>query len=101
MQATLHLVDSNKLGDFYFTKDAPAMARQLLVDGFYKEAGTIEVFGKCEQDACEEFFDLTNNPGRQAEREVRYGRGRSASVGDIVEVDGEMFVCRPTGWQAV
>ena len=51
MQATLHLVDSNKLGDFYFTKDAPAMARQLLVEGFYTEAGTIEVFGKCEQDA--------------------------------------------------
>ena len=101
MRATLHLVDSKQLGNFYFTKDAPTLARRLLVEGSYTEAGTIEVFGRCEQDACEEFFDLTNNPGRQAEREVRYGQGRSASVGDIVEVDGEMFVCRPTGWLAV
>ena len=101
MQATLHLIDSNKLGDFYFTQDAVALAQKYIAEGLYTQAGTIEVFGKCEQDACEEFFDLTNNPSRQAERQVRYGRGRSASVGDIVEVDGEMFVCRPTGWKAV
>lgn len=101
MRATLHLVDSLKLGDFYFTQDAAKLARKYLAEGLYTEAGSIEVFGKCEQDACEEFFDLTNHPGRQAEREVRYGQGRSASVGDIVEVDGEMFVCRPTGWLAV
>ncbi|HEX8605111.1 MAG TPA: hypothetical protein VF774_20875 [Pseudoduganella sp.] len=38
------------------------------------------------EDIADELFDLTNNPGRQQEREQKYGRGRSLSVGDIVKV---------------
>lgn len=49
-------------------------------------------------DAAEEAFDLTNNPCRQDEREQLYGRGRSVSVGDIVEVDGTNYLCNSTGW---
>ena len=49
-------------------------------------------------DAAEEAFDITNNPSRQKERESLYGRGRSVSVGDVVEVDGVNYVCAPTGW---
>jgi hypothetical protein len=101
MKATLWLVDSNQLSNFYFTEDALALARELIRKDAYTEAGTIEVTGMCEQDACEEWFDLTNNPSRQSERLTRYGRGRSASVGDIVLVEGEMFVCRSMGWQAL
>ena len=49
-------------------------------------------------DAAEEAFDLTNNPSRQDERVQLYGRGRSVSVGDIVEVDGTNYLCNSTGW---
>lgn len=41
---------------------------------------------------ADELFDLTNNPGRQVEREEKYGRGRSLSVGDIVKV-GQSIGC--------
>jgi len=51
--------------------------------------------------AAEEVFDLTNNPYRQDEREQLYGRGRSVSVGDIVEVDGVNYLCKSTGWEAI
>jgi len=50
------------------------------------------------EDAAEEAFDLTNNPSRQAEREEKYGRGKSVSVGDVVEVDGVNYICESFGW---
>lgn len=53
------------------------------------------------EDAAEEVFDLTNNPNRQDERVQLYGRGRSLSVGDIVEVDGVNYLCKSTGWEAI
>ena len=96
-KATLILLDSKFLGEFYFTKDAAALARKMLNDGYYNEVMTLEVYEEGE-DAAEELFDLTNNPYRQGERVVKYGRGRSASVGDMVKVDGEYFLCRPCEW---
>lgn len=51
--------------------------------------------------AAEELFDLTNNPSRQDERERCYGRGRSLSVGDIVNVDGVDYLCASFGWEVV
>lgn len=50
-------------------------------------------------DAAEEAFDLTNNPGRQEERERVYGTGRSVSSGDIVSIDDdEQWLCLSFGW---
>jgi hypothetical protein len=50
-------------------------------------------------DAAEEAFDLTNNPGRQEERERVYGTGRSVSTGDIVSIDDdEQWLCLSFGW---
>src|SRR5665647_1135757 len=49
----------------------------------------------------EEMFDLLNNPWRQAEREERYGRGRSLSIGDIVDVDGARQLCCSFGWRSI
>lgn len=51
------------------------------------------------EDACEEAFDLTNNPSRQEERERVYGRGRSVSVGDIVMVNDAVWLCDNFGWK--
>jgi hypothetical protein len=53
------------------------------------------------EDIADELFDLTNNPSRQEEREKKYGRGRSLSVGDIVEVDDKMLLCCSFGWKVV
>ena len=103
MQASLVkvlLVDSAKMAEFYFTKNLDALAVGLFVEGFYKDAGEFAVFGEGEE-AAEEVFDLTNNPGRQDERAQLYGRGRSLSVGDLVEVDGVLWLCASTGWRAL
>lgn len=51
--------------------------------------------------AANEAFDLTNNPSRQLEREQVYGCGPSVSIGDVVEVDGLNYICRPVGWDIV
>lgn len=52
--------------------------------------------GEC---VAEEIFDLTNNPSRDGERVVRYGRGRSLSSADIVEVEGQgAYLCMSAGW---
>lgn len=56
---------------------------------------------KTGEDAAEEMFDLTNNPFRQDEREQKYGRGRSLSVGDVVEVDGVKWACNSVGWEVM
>ena len=96
---TVALVDSLKLGDFYFTKDAEALARKYLEEGLYKTVCELDLPYDGE-DACEEVFDLTNNPGRM-DRRSRYGNGRSVSVGDLVIVDGVIHLCRPAGWVQV
>jgi tartrate dehydratase beta subunit/fumarate hydratase class I family protein len=44
---------------------------------------------------------LANNPYHQAERERTYGRSRSLSVGDVVQINGDLYLCRPTGWVAL
>lgn len=55
-------------------------------------------------ELADEMFDLTNNPSRQEERELYYGRGRSMSVGDIAEIERddpenpEYWLCDSIGW---
>ena len=95
--ATIKLVDEQFMGQFYFRKDQAATARSLQNDGLYRTAGLMVVPLQGEA-AAEELFDLTNNPSRQAERERVYGRARSISVGDIVEVDGRNWLCASQGW---
>lgn len=48
--------------------------------------------------AAEELFDLTNNPDRDDERTEKCGTIRSLSVGDIVELNNERWVCQSIGW---
>lgn len=98
--ATIKLVNADAMIAFYTKTDTAALARKMLAEGYYKVQGTVVVEGTGE-DAAEEVFDLTNNPSRQGDRESLYGRYRSVSVGDIIEVDGVSFVCCPYGWETI
>lgn len=98
--ATIKLVNEQFMGEFYFRPNQEQTARSLQKDGWYSSAATLTIPGLRghEQEVAEEIFDLTNNPGRQAEREELYGRGRSVSVGDIINVDGVDLLCCSQGW---
>ena len=73
--------------------------REALAAGQYDEESALFTVNGDSKDAAEEVFDLTNNPGRQDEREQVYGRGRSLSVGDIVVVGDEQWLCMSFGWK--
>ena len=95
-KVTIHLATSHVMREVFFDSDSVKLVR----DNFheYKNAGTFETLFEGE-DAAEEAFDLTNNPSRQNEREKVYGRGRSVSSGDVIDVDGVKFVCMSVGWK--
>ena len=76
-----------------------ALARKYLAEGLYTTVCELDI-PYTSFDAAEEVFDLTNNPMRM-DRQSRYGRARSVSVGDLVTVDGVIHLCRPTGWIVV
>ena len=96
-QVKVLLVDHRHMIDFYTKRNQGETAVNLMVEGFYQTAAEFAVEGTGEA-AAEEVFDLTNNPNRQDEREQLYGRQRSVSVGDVVEVDGDLFLCASVGW---
>ena len=77
---------------------------KVVVDAFdagnYTESELFVVNGDSE-DAAQEVFDLTNNPSRHDERQEKYGTGRSLSVGDIVVVGEEQWLCCSIGWQSI
>jgi len=101
--ATVKLIDEQFMGEFYFRKDQEATARSLLKDGWYRDAAVLAVPGAVGvgEEVADEIFDLTNNPYRGAERSELYGRQRSVSVGDIIEVDGVRFMCASFGWKVI
>ena len=82
-----------------YRADSLTYARDALAAGLYKEESELFVVNGDSQDAAEEVFDLTNNPGRQEEREEKYGNGRSLSVGDVVVVGEEQWLCCSFGWK--
>jgi len=84
--------------EVFFSKDKLELVRTNLSN--YTSGGVFETELKGE-DAAEEAFDLTNNPSRQEEREEKYGRGRSVSSGDVIEVEGTKFVCMSFGWETL
>lgn len=99
-QATIKLAPEALMGEFYFQREfASSIALRNLAQ--YTTAGTMGVPCLEGEAVAEEVFDLTNNPSRQDEREDLYGRGRSISVGDIIDVDGVMYLCAPMGWNMI
>ena len=99
MNVTIHFVNAENMFDFYGTgtQSQAEVAKKLLAEGKYPETKTLEV-NLPNDEIADEVFDLTNNPSRQDERVAAYGKGRSLSVGDIVEIDDEMWVCCSFGW---
>lgn len=109
MKATIHLLPSDLRRSFVFLEEnrVPAMIAHYK-EGVFTKSKEIAVIGKKSAEAvAEEMFDLTNNPSHQDERELVYGNGRSVSVGDIVEVEGddpektESWLCMSFGWQRI
>lgn len=98
--ATIKLLNAEMMVQFYINKDVAELARKLLRTDAYTVLGTIGVPDLQGEDVAEEIFDLTNNPSRQDERDELYDRRyRSVSVGDVVVVDGERFLCASFGWE--
>ena len=98
--ATVLLAPAGSGFDFLVSKDPVAVSRRLASEDAYTRLGHFETpfTGK---DAAEEMFDLSNNPGREDERAERWGLNRSLSVGDVVVVDAESFLCLSVGWKAL
>ena len=100
---TLHLLHVEHMGNMYRSGIGFQLevARELLgKDKCYEAFAFNDMDGTVEQVA-DELFDLTNNPYRQTERERKYGRGRSLSVGDIVQVDDKKLLCCSFGWKHI
>jgi len=83
-----------------YSKTSTAWVRQAIADKLYTNSDPFTVTG-LGLAAAEEVFDITNNPSRQDEREQVYGKGRSVSVGDIVVVGDEMYLCKSIGWEVL
>lgn len=94
-KVAIRLLDPSKMIEFYMTQDPAALAKKLRSSYITQITLFMDQEG---EDAAEEAFDLTNNPSRQEEREQKYGRARSVSVGDIVTVDGVDYLCASCGW---
>lgn len=110
MQARiLHMPPALGREFIFLEENKVPMVVQQYKDRLYLEHKVLEIEKKDAEAAAEECFDLTNNPGRQEERERRYGRGRSVSVGDIIEVHEDRpggepcrvsaYLCMSFGWK--
>lgn len=91
----IKLAPTSLRADIYFADDKAKLAAKWLP--CYAVHGPI-MMSEAGLYAAEEAFDLTNNPSREEERDAFYGRHRSVSVGDIVEVDGTNYLCGSFGW---
>lgn len=94
--ATVYLVEEQHMIKFY-GGDATAVARELADSNAYRKLGSLVAKGQG-AEAAEECFDLSNNPSRQEERDVVWGANRSLSVGDLVEVGEDRWLCAAMGW---
>jgi hypothetical protein len=91
-------VADDMLGNFYGSSNPMLHAKRLRRTGNYRFAGQF-VTHQSGQAAAEEAFDISNNPSRDVLRQEVFGRQRSLSVGDIVEVNGLPYLCASMGWE--
>ena len=84
------------MSDFYISPNQVQLALTNLDK--YEESVEFSMDGNPENIA-EELFDITNNPSRIIERERIHGRKRSLSMGDVVCVNGQDYLCVSVGWK--
>jgi hypothetical protein len=101
-QVTLHMLKPEYMGIMYKIgiDNQLNQAKALLTTDAYEQV-KLETITSTTFIIADELFDLTNNPSRQEEREKVYGRGRSLSVGDIVEAWGVKLLCCTFGWKLI
>ena len=97
-KVTIYLAPRDVMGEFFFSEKSKELAAAAFPR--YTPVGPFK-FRETGEDAADEAFDLTNNPSRDAERAATYGRGRSVSSGDVVEVDGVKYLCMSIGWEVL
>lgn len=97
-QVMIKFAPNHVMTAVHFKDGAQELVRTALKERTYTNSDWFEVAGTG-LAAADEVFDLTNNPGRQEECLEVYGRGRSLSVGDIVVVGEEKFLCMSVGWE--
>lgn len=100
MKATVFQIPADAMIKFYTQEPAKALDEFARGGYAYADIFAVDCDAKGEE-AAEEMFDLSNNPSRQDERDAKWGRRRSLSVGDVVHVDGESFLCCSMGWHKV
>lgn len=89
----LDVFAADRLGYQYFTSDwtLPRTHRYTYLTGLKG------------QEAAEEAYHIFNAPEEMLEEWQKYiargYKGQSLSVGDIVEVDGEEYLCCSFGWE--
>lgn len=72
-------------------------AAEMMFDKQYTNVASCEL-ASSGRDAADEMFDISNNPSEGEAWQKIFGNKRSLSVGDIVQVNDQRFVCAPVGW---
>ena len=99
--------------DFHEVSMLAITNQKLMVDAVFGNDFDMELVGTFKTElsgerACEQAFDISNNPGRREVRELIQGRTRSLSVGEVVEVESEdddgfvtyeRYICCDMGWE--
>lgn len=107
MSAVIHLAPSHLMRQYYTAGGQAALLAGYRAGEFEKKLlSLVPDKNLTAMGVAELCFDITNNPSRQEERELVYGRHRSLSVGDIVEVEDRgdpekvtLFLCESYGWK--
>lgn len=98
--ANVFLAPRDVMREVYFNDDTVHLVKHAF--DRYEKVAVVTVEGvEADEGIAEEVFDLTNNPYRQAEREKLYGRHRSISMGDVIEVQGVKYLCESVGWTVI
>lgn len=102
MKATVYFPPTSLQRDAWFASAAPQII-QAYHHNTSRRGPTVTLSDDLTDDsAASEMFDLSNNPGRQEERDEKYGEFRSVSTGDIIALDnGKAYLCKSVGWEEI
>ena len=99
---TISYLKDGARSEFYPWRSQPVDFEKLLANLDKWEIGPSFEIDLIGEEAAEEMFDLSNNPGRYDEWfSHTFGNYRTLSVGDLVEVNSEIYLCENIGWTLV